>query len=107
MPHVRGADPDGRGRGQRRQRLLRRNPIPAFGQATTSLLPPSDGFFTKAAYRGAFEPGGESWLPRWSMARTMGTDKTTFDCKGDLNGDYIVNSADFSTFVGRFGSNCN
>lgn len=83
------------------------NPIPAFGQATTSLLPPSDGFFTKAAYRGAFEPGGESWLPRWTMARTMGTDKTTFNCVGDLNGDYVVNSADFSTFVGRFGSNCN
>lgn len=85
------------------------NPIPAYGAvaAQTTLLPPADGFFTAAKYRGAFEPGAASWLPRYSVARKIGSDKAVYTCVGDLNGDGLVNSADFSTFVGRFGGNCN
>lgn len=87
--------------------ISRANPIPAFGQATTTLSPPVDGFFTNAKYRGAFEPGAASWLPRYSVARAIGSDKSVFTCVGDLNGDGLVNSTDFTTFAGRFGSNCN
>lgn len=83
------------------------NPIPAFGQATTTLSPPVDGFFTNAKYRGAFEPGAPSWLPRYTVARAIGSDRSVFTCVGDLNGDGLVNSTDFTTFAGRFGSNCN
>jgi hypothetical protein len=83
------------------------NPVPAFGQATTTLSPPADGFFTNAKYRGAFEPGAESWLPRYSVATKIGSDKGVYTCVGDLNGDYLVNATDFSLFVGRFGGNCN
>jgi hypothetical protein len=83
------------------------NPVPAFGQAATTLSPPADGFFTNAKYRGAFEPGAESWLPRYAVASRIGSDKGVFTCVGDLNGDFIVNATDFSIFAGRFGNNCN
>lgn len=83
------------------------NPIPAFGQASSTLSPPADGFFTNARYRGAFEPGAESWLPRYSVATRIGSDKGVYNCVGDLNGDFQVNTTDFSIFSGRFGNNCN
>lgn len=83
------------------------NPIPAYGQATSTLSPPADGFFTNAKYRGAFEPGAESWVPRYAVATKIGSDKGVYTCVGDLNGDFVVNTADFSIFSGRFGNNCN
>jgi len=83
------------------------NPIPAYGQAASTLSPPADGFFTNAKYRGAFEPGAESWLPRYAVATKIGSDKGVYTCVGDLNGDFLVNTTDFSIFSGRFNSNCN
>ena len=83
------------------------NPVPAAGQAASTLSPPNDGFFAPVKYRGAFEPGAASWVPRYAVSKQIGTDKSTFSCQGDLNGDFVINATDFSTFVGRFGNSCN
>jgi hypothetical protein len=83
------------------------NPVPPAGTATTTLTPPTDGFFTGAKYRGAFQPGVEPWTSGWTLAAQIGLDvAASAGCVGDLNRDGVVNSADFSAFGAAFGGTC-
>ncbi len=85
------------------------NPVPAAGApaAQTSITPPIDGFFTGAKYRGAFIPGAEPWTTGWTLASQIGVDvAASARCPGDINGDGLINSTDFSLFVNLFGTNC-
>ena len=85
------------------------NPVPAAGApaAQTTFLTPNDSFFSYAKYRGAFEPGGENWIPSYSVAADIGSDLSAVaGCTGDLNRDGIVNATDFGLFVNAFNNTC-
>ncbi len=85
------------------------NPVPVAGApaAATTVKPPTDGFFSGAQYRGAFEPGAEPWTPSYSVAATIGSDiSSVAGCTGDLNRDGLVNAADFGLFVNAFNTTC-
>ncbi len=85
------------------------NPVPAAGatSAQTTFLPPTDSFFSFAKYRGAFEPGGENWIPSYSVASDIGSDLSAVaGCTGDLNRDGVVNTTDFGLFVNAFNTTC-
>ncbi len=53
--------------------VLTIDPVPADGSAllTTDRLPPTDGFFEPAAYKGAFGPN-ENWARGWSTLSRLG-----------------------------------
>lgn len=83
------------------------NPVPAAGTATTTIVPPVDGFFTGAKYRGAFEPGAPSWVPSYAVATDLGTDlSAVVGCTGDLDRDGDIDSIDFGVFVNAYGDTC-
>ncbi len=47
-------------------------PKPANGALTSVGTAPDDGFFTQAAYRGAFSPNGKPWICTWTAAFAFG-----------------------------------
>jgi hypothetical protein len=47
------------------------DPRPAVGQLTTTRIPPADGFFEPAPYKGAFAPN-ENWADGWTNASRLG-----------------------------------
>jgi len=84
--------------------------------ASADMLPPDDGFFMPANYRGAFAPDS-NWLCGWSAAYNYGF-ITTPKCAtvseapctgpdpevpGDLNGDGIVDGTDLGIFLSDWG----
>ncbi|MBN1115969.1 MAG: hypothetical protein JXA77_02105 [Bacteroidales bacterium] len=84
------------------------NAVPNAGatEFNTDLLPDfSDGFFEYAPYRGAFEPGKESWLVNWTVHELKGTGNVS--CPYDVTGDFKVNASDFAAIVGAYGDDCN
>jgi hypothetical protein len=84
------------------------NPVPQAGTATTTLnAPATDGFFSNALYRGAFEPGASAWTQGWTLAAQLGLDVSSVaGCTGDLDKDGDVDSNDFGQFVNSFGGTC-
>ncbi len=81
--------------------------IPNPGLSTTGCpTPPVDGFFTPAAYRGAFDPSGKNWLSDWAYAALLGLTPGLQPCPTDINGDGATNNVDFLQLLGQFNQNC-
>ena len=72
----------------------------------TDCLPPANGFFSQALYRGAFEPGKKSWLSNWTILNIINAGQGIVPCPTDINVDGITNNADFLIFIGEFGQSC-
>jgi hypothetical protein len=68
---------------------------------------PVDGFFTPAAYRGAFAPTGKNWMSEWSYSTLLGTVKGMQSCPTDINVDGSTNNSDFLQLLGQFNNSCN
>jgi hypothetical protein len=95
------------------------DPRPVGPAATSAGVAPNDGFFSQAAYRGAFAPNA-NWLCGWTAAYNYGFIDTpaafcglptVVGCEGpnpnppgDLNGDGLVNGADLSILLGDWGT---
>jgi len=72
----------------------------------TTCAAPSDGFFTPANYRGAFEPGKKSWLSDWAILNIINTTSGIVPCPTDVNTDGVTNNADFLQLLGEFNQSC-
>jgi hypothetical protein len=72
----------------------------------TTCAAPSDGFFTPANYRGAFEPGQKSWLSDWSILNIVNATSGIVPCPTDVNTDGVTNNADFLQLLGEFNQSC-
>lgn len=82
--------------------------IPNPGLSVTGCpTPPSDGFFSPAPYRGAFDPGAKSWLSDWAYAQVLAVTPGLQPCPTDINGDGITNNVDFLQLLGKFNQSCN
>ncbi|HKR06443.1 MAG TPA: hypothetical protein VJY62_17550 [Bacteroidia bacterium] len=80
-------------------------PNPALSTAGCA-SPPSDGFYTPAAYRGAFAESGQNWLSDWTYSVVLGAVSGVQDCPTDINQDGITNNIDFLQLLGQFNQNC-
>jgi hypothetical protein len=80
--------------------------VPTSNIATTC-LPPADGFFTPANYRGAFEAGKKPWLNKWALTNVVNIIPGLSPCPTDLNADGFTNTSDFLIFVAQFNLACN
>ncbi len=74
---------------------------------TTTSLPPVDGFFTPAPYRGAFKVGEKSWLSECAYNALIGLQGNLQSCPTDLNIDGTTNTTDFLQLLGSFNTTCN
>jgi hypothetical protein len=81
-------------------------PNPALSVAGCP-VPPADGFFRAANYRGAFASTGDNWLSDWSYSQILGTTQGLVDCPTDINKDGVTNIDDFLIFAPAFGTSCN
>ena len=72
----------------------------------TATLPPVDGFYTPANYRGAFKVGEASWLQECSYNALIGLQANLQSCPTDLNIDGVTNTTDFLQLLGSFGTSC-
>jgi hypothetical protein len=79
-------------------------PTPALA---TTCTPPTDGFYSPANYRGAFESGKSSWLSDWSYASVLGITNGLVPCPTDINGDGITSNLDFLQLLSKFNQSCN
>lgn len=75
--------------------------IPTNNIATT-ITAPADGFFTPAAYRGAFDATKPSWLSGWAYATVLKTSAGLQSNPTDINQDGITNVTDFNLLLGKF-----
>lgn len=82
------------------------NPVPAAGAATTTLAPPTDGFFTYANYRGAFAPGQTPWTAGWSLANQLNLDNSLRPCPADITGNGFIDINDFLDLNSVFNTSC-
>lgn len=80
--------------------------VPTSNIATTC-LPPADGFFTPANFRGAFEAGKKPWLNKWALTNVINIIPGLSPCPTDLNADGFTNTSDFLIFVAQFNLACN
>jgi len=78
-------------------------PEPAI---TTTCTPPSNGFFTTANYRGAFEAGKKTWLSEWTILNIISATSGVVACPTDINTDGVTNNQDFLLLLGEFNQNC-
>lgn len=76
--------------------------IPASNLAST-IVPPTDGFFTPVAYRGAFDASKPSWLSGWSYAALLKTTAGLQDNPTDINKDGKTDLTDFNMLVAKYG----
>ncbi|MFZ1688486.1 MAG: hypothetical protein WAU70_13735 [Flavobacteriales bacterium] len=82
------------------------NPVPAAGAATTTITPPTDGFFTYANYRGAFAPGQPAWTEGWTLASQLGIDNSLIPCPADITGNGFIDINDFLDLNSVFNTSC-
>jgi hypothetical protein len=80
-------------------------PNPALSTAGCPTAP-VDGFYTPAAYRGAFDPNGKSWLSDWAYAALLAITPGLTPCPTDINGDGVTNQIDFLQLLGQYNQNC-
>ncbi len=80
--------------------------VPNPALTGTLISTPVDGFFTTAAYRGAFASTGQNWLSAWSYNTLLNTVIGTQPCPTDINGDGITNTVDFLILLGSFNQSC-
>ena len=74
---------------------------------STVCTPPSDGFFTPANFRGAFEAGKKPWLNKWAYTSIVNVTPGLAPCPTDFTGDGVTNTSDFLIFVAQFNLSCN
>lgn len=67
---------------------------------------PADGFYSAAAYRGAFDPAGQSWLSPWAYSTLLTAVAGLQPCPTDINQDGVTNNVDFLQLLGSFNQNC-
>jgi hypothetical protein len=72
----------------------------------TTCNPPSNGFFTAAPYRGAFEAGKKSWLSEWTIQNIIAVTNGIVPCPTDINTDGVTNNQDFLLLLGEFNQAC-
>jgi hypothetical protein len=72
----------------------------------TTCAAPSDGFFSQANFRGAFEPGKKSWLSDWAILNIVNATSGIVPCPTDVNTDGVTNNADFLQLLGEFNQSC-
>ncbi len=80
-------------------------PSPALSVAGCP-TPPSDGFYSPAPYRGAFDPSKPSWLSQWAYAALLQITSGLQDCPTDVNRDGVTNNTDFLQLLGKFNQSC-
>ncbi len=80
--------------------------IPATNLTSTCTTAPVDGFFTPAAYRGAFEAGKKSWLSNYSYNALLDIENGLVACPTDANGDGQTNVSDLLLLLGQFNLGC-
>lgn len=80
--------------------------IPAANLTSTCTVAPVDGFFTPAAYRGAFEAGKKSWLSNYTLNAIIDLEDALVPCPTDGNADGQTNVTDFNALLGAFGTSC-
>lgn len=79
-------------------------PNPALGTLSTL---PVDGFFSPAAYRGAFDSSAKSWLAGWSVTSQVGAATGLgANCPYDFNFDGLTNIDDYNLFLPKYNSSC-
>ncbi len=79
-------------------------PNPAL---TSSLIStPVDGFYSTAAYRGAFASTGQNWLSTWTYTTLLNAVTGIQPCPTDINQDGITNNVDFLQLLGQFNQSC-
>jgi hypothetical protein len=84
------------------------NVVPAPGTASSSNLPPNDGFFTSTNYKGAFEPGQPAWTEVWTLNALLdAASSSEANCPEDINKDGLINVDDFLQLIGVFNTTCN
>ncbi len=82
--------------------------VPNPALATTGCpTAPVDGFFTAAAYRGAFAPTGKNWMSDWTYATILSVTPGLAPCPADLNQDGVTNVTDFLQVLGQYNQSCN
>jgi hypothetical protein len=83
-------------------------PNPALPLGTGCSQAPSDGFFERANYRGAFSSTpGENWLSDWTYSEILGATLGVQSCPTDLNLDGVTDVYDLLLFAPMFGTSCN
>jgi hypothetical protein len=80
-------------------------PNPALS-ITGCPVPPADGFFSPAPYRGAFAPNGKSWLADWTYNAVLGSVQGAKPCPTDISGDGSTTGADLNLLLQQFGQQC-
>ncbi len=80
--------------------------IPQNNVASACTAAPVDGFFTPAAYRGAFEAGKKSWLSNYSYNALLDIENGLVPCPTDTNADGTTNVVDLNAILGAFGVGC-
>jgi hypothetical protein len=74
------------------------NPCAANDAVTSVATAPNDGFFKPANFRGGFS-ANHNWLEGWTAVDAYRmTDTSMNTANGDINGDGIVDFADFAIF---------
>ncbi|MDZ4747370.1 MAG: hypothetical protein SH808_02720 [Saprospiraceae bacterium] len=73
---------------------------------STSSLPPVDGFYTPAPYRGAFKVGEKSWLSECSYRALIGLEGNLQSCPADISQDGLIGTPDFLILLGSFNTSC-
>jgi hypothetical protein len=79
---------------------------PTLQNVTGCPVAPTDGFFSTAAYRGAFSPTGKNWLSEWSSSAIKSYIIGTQPCPTDVTGDGQTTNADLSQILLEFGKAC-
>lgn len=70
----------------------------------TSYYPPAG--FDAVQYRGAFAPGSDSWLNKWSGLDVKKLELSTIECPTDVNADGQTNGSDYLELLGNIFSTC-
>ncbi len=80
--------------------------VPTLLNTTGCAVAPVDGFFSPAAYRGAFAPTGKNWLSDWTYGVVIKAEEGVQPCPTDLTGDGSTTNADLAKLLLEFGKAC-
>ena len=85
------------------------DPIPVPQSVTAAFLPPNDGFFKSAAYKGAFSTTEEPWLSGWSISAFYGIQSGLSSptvCPTDVNYDGKTDVSDLNAIKAKYNQVC-
>jgi hypothetical protein len=75
-------------------------------EISSTILPPSDGFFKQVNFRGAFSAFEKNWLSGWSFGNNVPVTLGLKPCLTDIDMSGSTNTADLNAVLGAFGTNC-